>query len=95
MAITKQEVAHVANLARLDLDDESLERFAVQIDKILEYIDILNSVDIKGVPPTSHAISMTNVFREDTASEDFDREKALSNAPEKDEENFLVPKVVG
>ncbi len=95
MAITKQEVAHVANLARLDLDDESLEMFAAQIDKILEYIDILNSVDTKGVPPTSHAISMTNVFREDTASEDFDREKVLSNAPEKDEENFLVPKVVG
>jgi aspartyl-tRNA(Asn)/glutamyl-tRNA(Gln) amidotransferase subunit C len=95
MAITKQEVAYVANLARLDLDDESLEKFAVQIDNILEYIEILDSVDTKGVPPTSHAISMTNVFREDTSPENFEREKALSNAPEKDKENFLVPKVVG
>ncbi len=95
MAITKEEVIYVANLARLDLDREALEKFASQIDSILEYMDLLNRVDTKGVPPTSHAISMTNVFRDDTVQETINREQALANAPEKDEENFLVPKVIG
>jgi len=95
MKISKDEVIHVANLARLDMDDANIEKFVGQIQMILEYVDTLNQVDTKGVPPTSHAISLTNAFREDEEREVFDRESALANAPEQENGNFIVPKVVG
>ncbi len=94
MKITKDEVIHVANLARLDLDEDFRDRIAGQIGKILEYVDTLNRVDTEGVPPTSHAIFLNNAFREDSVKESLDRDTALANAPEKDEENFIVPKVI-
>ena len=95
MKITKEEVVYVANLARLDLDEASIDKFASQIGMILEYVDTLNRVNTEGVRPTSHAISLNNAFREDIQSEHLDRETALANAPEKEEGNFLVPKVIG
>ena len=95
MKITKEEVLHVANLARLDIDMSLIDKFADQIGTILEYVDILNQVDTKGVSPTSHAISLTNAFREDEEKSYFDRDSALANAPEKEEGNFVVPKVIG
>jgi aspartyl-tRNA(Asn)/glutamyl-tRNA(Gln) amidotransferase subunit C len=95
MKITREEIVHVANLARLDLDEESIGKFAEQIDNILEYIDILNRVETEGVAPTSHAIFLTNAFREDKVKEHLDRNKALANAPEEEDGNFVVPKVIG
>ncbi len=95
MKITKEEIVHVANLALLDLDEESIGKFAEQIDNILEYVDILNRVDTEGVVPTSHAIFLTNAFREDKVKEHLERNKALANAPEKEDGNFVVPKVIG
>ncbi len=95
MRISKDEVVTVANLARLELNEASLDRFAKQIGNILEYVDTLNGIDTEGITPTSHAIPLTNAFREDQAVETFDRERALSNAPENDDENFIVPRVVG
>jgi aspartyl-tRNA(Asn)/glutamyl-tRNA(Gln) amidotransferase subunit C len=72
-----------------------IDKFAEQIGAILEYVDILNQVDTKGVSPTSHAISLTNAFREDVEKSYFDRDSALANAPEKEEGSFIVPKVIG
>ncbi|QTA83725.1 Aspartyl/glutamyl-tRNA(Asn/Gln) amidotransferase, subunit C [Desulfonema limicola] len=95
MKITKQEVLHVARLARLDMDDESVDKFAGQIGTILEYVDTLQQVDTRGVKPTSHAISLSNAFREDGEISHMDRDKALANAPEKEDGYFIVPKVVG
>jgi aspartyl-tRNA(Asn)/glutamyl-tRNA(Gln) amidotransferase subunit C len=95
MKITKEEVLYVAHLARLDLSEESIDRFAGQIDEILGYIEKLNRVDTKGIKPTSHAISLTNAFRDDEEREHLDRERALANAPEKEEGSFVVPKVIG
>ena len=95
MKITKDEVLYVADLARLDLDEASIDKFAGQIGNILDYVDKLNEIDTKGIRPTSHAISLTNAFREDEPKEHLDREKALANAPEKEDGNFIVPKVVG
>ncbi len=95
MKITKEEVLYVAHLARLDLDEESIEKFAGQIDEILGYIEKLNRVDTKGIKATSHAISLTNAFRDDEEKEHIDRELALENAPEKEDGSFVVPKVVG
>ena len=95
MKITREEVIHVANLARLDVDEALIDKFAKQIGTILEYIDSLNRVDTEGVTPTSHAISLTNAFREDDVKEDFDKDAALANAPEKEDGNFIVPKIIG
>ncbi len=95
MKISKDEVVHVANLARLDMDDANIEKFAGQIGMILEYVDTLNQVNTKGVAPTSHAISLTNAFREDEEREAYDRESALANAPEQEDGHFIVPKVIG
>ena len=95
MKITKDEVLYVADLARLELDDKAIEKYADQIDTILEYVDQLKAIDTEGVRPTSHAIFLTNAFREDEEQTHLDRDKALANAPEKEEGNFVVPKVVG
>jgi aspartyl-tRNA(Asn)/glutamyl-tRNA(Gln) amidotransferase subunit C len=95
MKITKEEVLYVAHLARLDLDDESIERFAGQIDEILGYIDKLNQVETEGTRPTSHAIFLTNAFRDDEPGEHLKRDRALANAPDQEDGNFVVPKVVG
>jgi aspartyl-tRNA(Asn)/glutamyl-tRNA(Gln) amidotransferase subunit C len=95
MKITKDEVLYVADLARLDLDDASIDKFAGQIGDVLEYVAKLNEVDTEGLQPTSHAISLTNAFREDEQRPPLDREQALANAPEKEDGNFVVPKIVG
>jgi len=95
MKINKEEVLHVADLARLEMDDASIDRFAEQIGRILEYVDTLNRADTAGVPATSHAITLTNAFREDEETPHLARERALSNAPEKEDGSFVVPKVVG
>ena len=95
MKITKEEVIHVANLARLEVDEALIDKFAKQIGMILEYIDSLNQADTKGVKPTSHAISLTNAFREDNELDIFDRDSALANAPDKEDGSFVVPKVIG
>ena len=95
MTITKAEVLHVAHLARLDIDDADVERFAGQIDTILDYVDTLKKVDTTGVTATSHAISLTNAFREDDVHDHLGPEDTLANAPQKDDGAFVVPRVIG
>lgn len=95
MKISKEEILHVAHLARLELDDAAIDKFADQIGTVLEYVDQLKSVDTEGVKPTSHAISLTNAFREDEPREHLETEKVLANAPQSEEGSFIVPKVVG
>jgi aspartyl-tRNA(Asn)/glutamyl-tRNA(Gln) amidotransferase subunit C len=95
MKITKDEVLYVADLARLNLDEAAIEKFAGQIGGILDYVDKLNEVDTRGVKPTSHAITLTNAFRPDEPTAHLDRETALANAPQQEDGNFIVPKVVG
>ncbi len=94
MKITVEEVAHVANLARLNLNKELTDTFAAQIGTILDYVDTLNQVDTKGVPPTSHAIFLKNAFRMDIRKDDFQKEELLSNAPDEEDGFFIVPKVI-
>ena len=95
MKMTKEEVLYVARLARLDLDADSIDTFAGQIDEILGYIEKLNQVKTEGIKATSHAISLTNAFREDEQRPHLDREQVLANAPKKEEGQFVVPKIVG
>ena len=95
MKITKEEILHVAHLARLELDEAAIDRFADQIGTVLAHVDQLQRVDTQGVPPTSHAISLTNAFRADEPHAHLDRDAALANAPEQEDGSFVVPKVVG
>jgi len=95
MRITKDEIIHVANLARLEINDASLDKITEQVGHILEYVDTLNQADTNDVQGTSHAITLTNAFREDLPKDHLSNDQALSNAPEKEEGAFVVPKVVG
>ena len=95
MKITKEEVIHVAALARLNLDEEAIALYTKQLGDILAYMDTLNGVDTKDVPPTSHAISITNAFRDDEVRPSIEREGALKNAPESEDGSFVVPKIIG
>jgi aspartyl-tRNA(Asn)/glutamyl-tRNA(Gln) amidotransferase subunit C len=95
MKISKKDVIHVANLARIELDDEAVEKFSHQIGSILDYVDTLNRLDTTGIRSTSHAISLTNAFREDEVRKHLGQELALANAPEKDDCTFWVPRVIG
>ena len=94
MKITKAEVAHVAHLARLTFREEEMDKFTSQLNDILLYMDKLNEVDTTGVAPVSHAISLTNAFREDIVGESLGPDLALANAPEAKGSCFVVPRVV-
>ncbi|NPA49524.1 MAG: Asp-tRNA(Asn)/Glu-tRNA(Gln) amidotransferase subunit GatC [Thermodesulfobacteria bacterium] len=94
MSITKEEVIHVAHLARLEFSEEELERFAEQLADILSYVEKLGELDTSNVEPTYHALKLTNVFREDEVKESLPTEEALANAPERENGFFVVPKVI-
>ena len=94
MKISPDEVRHVADLARLELDPGGVETLARQIATILGYVDKLNEVDTQGVAATSHASALTNAFRKDAPRSHLPREDALSNAPRKAEGSFVVPRVI-
>lgn len=94
MKITREQVEHVAHLARLNLTEEEKEQMTVDMEAIIEFADQINSLDISDVKPTDHVIPINNVFREDVARPSTDREKLLSNAPNQENGCFSVPKVV-
>lgn len=94
MALSKKEVEHVANLARLELAEGEAETLAGQLGSILSYVEKLKDLNTDGIEPTSHVIPMHNVFREDNIVEPLGQMSALSNAPDKADGCFKVPKVV-
>lgn len=91
--ITRDEVRHVAKLARLELLEQEEKLMTEQINNILAYMDKLNELDTSNIPPTTHAIQLENVFRADQVEPSLDREEALTNAPLSDGASFVVPKV--
>jgi aspartyl-tRNA(Asn)/glutamyl-tRNA(Gln) amidotransferase subunit C len=94
MAISRDEVRHIANLARLRFSDEEEAKMADEMGQILDYVDKLNELDTTGVPPMSHVLDIHNVFRSDEIEERIDHEGALRNAPDADSDYFRVPKVI-
>lgn len=94
MSITKKEVEHVANLARLELSEAEKEQFAGQLNAILKYAEKLNGLDTTGIEPTSHVLPLANVMREDTIKPSWPIEKVLLNAPEAEDDQFKVPAVL-
>jgi aspartyl-tRNA(Asn)/glutamyl-tRNA(Gln) amidotransferase subunit C len=92
--LSREDVLHVATLARLKLSDAELETFTSQLAQVLDYVDILNEVDTDEVEPMAHAAGLTNVFREDAVRDSLPREAALANAPKTDGQCFLVPPIL-
>ena len=90
----KIHVAHIARLARLGLLEEEAKLYEEQLSSILEYAKNLQKIDTEGIPPTSHAIPMNNVLREDRMVPCGEVEDILSNAPEKEGNMFKVPKIL-
>lgn len=94
MKISKEDVAHVAQLARLRFEEKELEQFTHQLNTILTYMDQLNELDTSSVEPTTHAMDLFNVFREDRVVPSITVEEALSNAPQRMGGAFQVPRVI-
>lgn len=94
MSVTKDDIKKIAELARLEFSDSEIVNYTSEMNKILGYIEKLNELDTKDVEPLSHPIENNNIFREDITKASTDREKALSNAPDKTSEHFKVPKVI-
>jgi len=93
--ITRDEVAHLANLARIDLSDEELDHLAPQLSVILESVASISGVAGDDVPPTSHPVPLTNVFRDDVVVSGLTAEQALSGAPAQEQGRFSVPRILG
>lgn len=94
MRITKEQVEHVAKLARLAITEQEKEKYSQQLSSILTYIEKLNELDTSRVEPTFHVLPLKNVFREDVVRPSCPREEILKNAPERTEEFFRVPKII-
>jgi aspartyl-tRNA(Asn)/glutamyl-tRNA(Gln) amidotransferase subunit C len=93
-AISREEVAHLARLARLAVTDDELDRFAGQLDVILQAVARVGEVTAADIPPTSHSVPLTNVLREDVVTPCLDREEALAGAPDAAEHRFRVPRIL-
>ena len=89
--IDRDQVLHVAKLARLKVSDDEVDRMAEELSKILEHVETMNELDLEGVEPTSHVVDLTNVLREDVPRPGLPREKALEQAPDTADGGFRVP----
>ena len=94
MKITEQDIKTVASLSRLKIRDEESATVIKNLNDILTYVENLNSIDTANIEPTTYALPMQNVFREDIVKPSIDRELALSNAPLKEDGYFKVPRVL-
>jgi aspartyl-tRNA(Asn)/glutamyl-tRNA(Gln) amidotransferase subunit C len=95
MSITRDEVAHLARLARLALSDGELDHLAPQLDQILSAVAQVQQVAAEGIPPTSHATGLVNVFRDDVEVPCLTPEQALDQAPAVEQQRFKVPRILG
>lgn len=95
MALSPDEVARLAQLARIDLSAEELVHLAPQLDVILEAVARVADVATADVMPTSHPVPMTNVFRPDEVLESLPVEEALAMAPDREQDRFRVPRILG
>ena len=93
--ITRDDVAHVAKLARLELDDDELDTFTEQLADVLAHADDVAALDTEGVPPTAHPLPIRNVLRDDEPRPSLDRAEVLAQAPQAEDGRFRVPPVLG
>jgi aspartyl-tRNA(Asn)/glutamyl-tRNA(Gln) amidotransferase subunit C len=91
MAISREEVLHVAKLAHLDLTEDEVEKFAEQLSAILDAVSKVSELDLSDVPPTSHPLDLVNVWREDEPGASLSLDDAFRNAPAREDDFFRVP----
>ena len=94
MKLSRDEVLYIARLARIDLTEEEIDRFSEQLSNILENFEILQQVDTEGVPPTSQAVELQSVMRDDEVRPSFTPEEILANAPNREADCFRVRAVL-
>jgi aspartyl-tRNA(Asn)/glutamyl-tRNA(Gln) amidotransferase subunit C len=94
MALTPQEVLHIARLARIDLTPEDVERFTAQLSGILDHFEALSAVETEGVEPTAHPLPLSNIMRSDTVTHSLSQQEALANAPRAEDGYFRVRAVL-
>lgn len=94
-AISRDEVAHLARLSRLELGDDELDAFAGQLDAILEHVKAVSEVDVTGVDATASPLAVTNVTRPDVIVPGLRPESALAEAPSSEQSRFAVPRILG
>jgi aspartyl-tRNA(Asn)/glutamyl-tRNA(Gln) amidotransferase subunit C len=94
MAISREEVLHVARLARLALTDDETERLTTELDKILEAVGVVSELDLADVPPTSHPLDLVNVWGEDVPHDPLPLDGVFANAPAREGDLFRVPPTV-
>ncbi|MFZ5905855.1 MAG: Asp-tRNA(Asn)/Glu-tRNA(Gln) amidotransferase subunit GatC [Nitrospirota bacterium] len=94
MKISREEIEHIAVLARLSLSEEEREMFGSQLSSILDYMDQLNELETSDTEPTSHVLLLSNVMRDDVRGYSLPREEALQNAPVRTEKFYRVPKII-
>lgn len=93
--ISRNDVAHVARLARLGLSEEELDRFTTQLAAVLEHAADIAALDIEGLPPTAHPFPLVNVLRDDVVRPCLDRDEVLSQAPDVEADRFRIPRIMG
>ena len=91
MAISREEVLHVAKLAHLDLTEDEVEKFAEQLSAILDAVSKVSELDLSEVPPTSHPLDLVNVWREDDPRPSLSLDDVFVNAPDREDDFFRVP----
>ncbi|MBM4171179.1 MAG: Asp-tRNA(Asn)/Glu-tRNA(Gln) amidotransferase subunit GatC [Ignavibacteria bacterium] len=94
MAVTIEDVKYIANLSHLKFDEKELESFTHQFNEILTFFEKLNELNTDNVVPLSHPVENVNVFREDVLVSSVEREEALKNSPDRNDNYFKVPKVI-
>jgi aspartyl-tRNA(Asn)/glutamyl-tRNA(Gln) amidotransferase subunit C len=94
MPISKADVEHVALLARLALTEDEKDTLTDELSQILDHAGKIAALDTSRVEPTAHAIPVTNVFREDVVGPELELERALANAPDREDDAFAIPKIV-
>ncbi|PKR84002.1 Asp-tRNA(Asn)/Glu-tRNA(Gln) amidotransferase subunit GatC [Heyndrickxia camelliae] len=92
--ISKEQVYHVANLARLEINDQEAEKFTKQLDDIINLAELLNEADTSNIKPTSHVLNIQNVMREDVAEQGLPREEVLKNVPDHKDGQIRVPSII-
>ena len=93
-AISREEVAHLARLSRLAVTEQELDQFAGQLDVILQSVARIGDVAAEDIPPTSHSVPLTNIYRDDVVTPCLTQEEALSGAPDSAEGRFRVPRIL-
>jgi aspartyl-tRNA(Asn)/glutamyl-tRNA(Gln) amidotransferase subunit C len=91
VAISREQVLHVASLAHLDLTDEEVERLGEQLNAILEAVSKVSELELADVPPTSHPLDLVNVWRDDEPRPSLSLDEVFANAPEREDDHFRVP----